>query len=145
MSSQSTASNPGLIRLFGHTGDDGSISLQAIRERASKQLSRFAAQAEEELTARHISMPPAISLVSCPGCNLTLENDHPQAEEILAWLGNNAKISSQFKEVEVLFELVRATEAAGETFPDTSCFHIGLTSAGPIAFFEGHVCSQHKQ
>ncbi len=141
MSSQSTASNPGLIHLFGHTGDDGSISLQAIRERASKQLSRFAAQAEEELTARHISMPPAISLVSCPGCSLTLENNHPQADDILTWLASNARISSLFKEVEVLFEIIRATESAGETFPETSCFHIGLTSAGPIAYFEDHVCS----
>lgn len=144
MSSQSTASNPGFIRLFGSPDDDGSISLQAIRERASKQLARFADLAEEELAARQISMPPAISLVSCPGCNLTLENNHPQAADILNWLEANAKLSSQFKEVEVLFEIVRATESAGETFPESSCFHIGLTSAGPIAYFEDHTCSQRQ-
>ncbi len=65
MSSQSTASNPGFVRLFGHTGDDGSITLQAIRERANKQLAKFASLAEEQLVERQISMPPAISLVSC--------------------------------------------------------------------------------
>jgi|GEM_PF-3374097 len=145
MPSQSTATNPGFVRLFGHAGVDGSITLQAIRERANKQLARFASLAEEELVARQISMPPAISLVSCPGCSLTLENNHPQSDEILDWLSNNAKLSSQFKEVEVLFEIVRATEAAGETFPESSCFHIGLTSAGPIAYFEDHVCCSNKQ
>ena len=142
MSSQSTVSNPGLIHLFGQAGEDGSISLQAIRDRASKQLTRFAALAEKELEARQISMPPAISLVSCPGCSLTLENNHPQADDILTWLAGNATVSSLFKEVEVLFEIIRATEYAGETFPESSCFHIGLTSAGPIAYFEDHVCSQ---
>ncbi|RMC94938.1 hypothetical protein EAY64_14515 [Aquitalea palustris] len=145
MSSQSTASNPGFVRLFGHTGDDGSITLQAIRERASKQLAKFASLAEEQLVERQISMPPAISLVSCPACSLTLENNHPQSDEILSWLTDNAKLSSQFKEVEVLFELVRAAEAAGEIFPETSCFHIGLTSAGPIAYFEDHACSPYPQ
>ncbi|WP_293763005.1 hypothetical protein [uncultured Aquitalea sp.] len=145
MSSQSTVVNPGITRLFGAPGDDGSISLVAIRERANKQLGRFADLAQEQLATLGISMPPAISLVSCPGCSLTLGNKHPQAEEILAWLDGNSNVSSLFKEVEVLFELVRAAEVAGDTVPDTSCFHIGLTSAGPIAFFEEHLCGQDQQ
>lgn len=141
MQSQNMAAHPGFERLFGLSGTEGRVSLSAIRERANKQLTRFSELAIQRLHEREISVPPAISLVNCPGCDLTLENiEHPEAQEILAWLQQDIEIAKLFKEVEVLFEIVRAAEYAGDIFPETSCFHIGLTSAGPIAYFEGHLC-----
>ena len=134
--SDSTAVSPGLVRLFGLTEEDGSISLVTVRERANRQLTRFADLALRQLAERQISMPPALSLVGNVGECLTLENEHPQAAEIQHWLQGNVMLYKHFKEAEVLFEVVRAAECIGETFPEDSCFHVGLTSAGPIGYFE---------
>ncbi|AXT47900.1 MULTISPECIES: hypothetical protein [Chromobacterium] len=136
MSLENTATAPGLVTLFSQVTDDGSIALSSIRERANLELSSFAELASQQLQQLDISMPPAISLISTPACQLDLENNHPHAEEIRTWLQGNDNITRKFKEVEVLYEIVRAAESIGETFPESSTFHIGLTSAGPIAYFE---------
>ncbi|MDN0074956.1 hypothetical protein QU481_08615 [Crenobacter sp. SG2303] len=128
--------NPGLARLFGQGNQDGRLTLAAIRARASRQLAKFSKLVEQQLAELSISIPPAIGLVSCPNRELTIENDHPQAEAIRAWLTGNVRIAKRFKEVEVLFEIVRAAEQPGVTLPSTACFHIGLTSAGPVAYFQ---------
>ena len=141
MQSESAVANPGLVRLFGQAEAGEAVSLTAIRGRASKQLSRFAALAQQQLADRAVTIPPALSLVSCPECELVLESQHPQADAIRAWLRGNSAIAKKFKEVEVLFEIVRAAEHPGVVFPEASCFHIGLTSAGPIAYFEDHSCT----
>lgn len=129
-----------LARLFGAANGGEALPLSGIRERASKELSQFARIVREELDTHGISIPPAISLVSYPDCVLAVEGDHPQREAIQAWLTDNHRITKYFKEVEVLFEVVRAAENAGEVFPEDSCFHVGLTSAGPVAYFDDHHC-----
>ncbi|WP_024301433.1 hypothetical protein [Pseudogulbenkiania sp. MAI-1] len=141
MQSESAVANPGLVRLFGQTEAGEAVSLTAIRGRASKQLTRFATLAQQQLGDRAITIPPALSLVSRPEGELELESQHPQADAIRAWLRGNSTIAKKFKEVEVLFEIVRAAEHPGVVFPEESCFHIGLTSAGPIAYFEDHSCT----
>ncbi|MEN6081456.1 hypothetical protein [Chromobacterium piscinae] len=127
-----------MSQLLGHIGDDGSIALSDIREKANLELSSFAELAQKELSQFDISMPPAISLISGEGFQLSLENQHPHSDEIHNWLDGNLILARKFKEVEVLFEFVRAAESAGEVFSESSNFHIGLTSAGPIAYFEDH-------
>ncbi|WP_174873347.1 hypothetical protein [Vogesella oryzae] len=127
-----------LARLFGAANGGEALPLSGIRERASKELSQFARIVREELDTHGISIPPAISLVSHPDCVLAVEGDHPQRAAIQTWLSDNHRITKYFKEVEVLFEVVRAAENAGEVFPEHSCFHVGLTSAGPVAYFDDH-------
>ncbi|MDF0606404.1 hypothetical protein HZU77_012200 [Neisseriaceae bacterium TC5R-5] len=133
---ENTAASPGLAQLFSHPHNQTGIPLSTIREQASQELSSFAQLAGAQLRERDISIPPAISLTGTVSCHLKLENAHPHANKVNAWLQNNDNITRKFKEVEVLYEIIRATESAGEIFPESSCFHIGLTSAGPIAYFE---------
>nr|WP_294864436.1 hypothetical protein [uncultured Pseudogulbenkiania sp.] len=135
MQSESAVANPGLARLFGEADSGSAVSLAGIRERANKQLSRFVALAQQQLAQRTVTIPPALSLVGQDG-ELVLESQHPQAEAIREWLKGNSEIVKKFKEVEVLFEIVRAAEHPGVVFPETSRFHVGLTSAGPVAYFE---------
>lgn len=141
MQSRRTGGNPGLRRIFGPVVETGALPLAAIRQRAQRQLSKFNTEARKELQERGIEIPPGIGLLSCPQCALKAEGDHPQFEAIEQWLNGNSKIAKRFKEVEVLFEMVRAAESLGETFPVDSCFHIGLTRAGPVAYFQDHVCT----
>ncbi|UTH72434.1 hypothetical protein [Chromobacterium sp. IIBBL 290-4] len=136
MSLETASVSTSLSQLLGQFEDDGTIALSAIREKANQELSRFAELAQKELQQFDISMPPAISLISGEHFQLKLENAHPHADEIHNWLDGNLILARKFKEVEVLFELVRAAESAGEVFSESSNFHIGLTSAGPIAYFE---------
>ncbi|OHX14903.1 hypothetical protein [Chromobacterium sphagni] len=138
MSFETASAVSSLSQLLGQIEDDGTIALSDIREKANQELSYFANLAQQELHQFDISMPPAISLVSNDQCRLELENQHPHQAEIHNWLDGNLILARKFKEIEVLFELVRATESAGELFSENSNFHIGLTSAGPIAYFEDH-------
>lgn len=142
MYAEGTAVSSALARLFGSANGGEALPLSGIRERASKELSQFASLVRSELAPLGIAIPPAISFVSCNHCALTLENEHPQREAILGWLEGNDRIAKYFKEVEVLFELVRAAENAGDVFPEDSCFHVGLTSAGPVACFDSHRCGE---
>lgn len=142
MYAEGTAVSSALARLFGSANGGEALPLSGIRERASKELSQFAGLVRSELAPLGIAIPPAISFVSCNHCALTLENEHPQRDAILGWLEGNDRVAKYFKEVEVLFELVRAAENAGEIFPEDSCFHIGLTSAGPVAYFDSHRCGE---
>jgi len=133
---EQSAQHAGLQTLFGKQDDSGTVSLASIRARARRQLSKFGALVAQQLEEAKINCPPPLSLVSTPD-GIRLENEHPQADTIAGWLNGNVKITKKFKEVEVLFEIVRAAENAGEPVPASTCFHIGLTSAGPIAYFEG--------
>ncbi|KZE32820.1 hypothetical protein EV683_103155 [Crenobacter luteus] len=128
--------HPGLDTLFGRSKSGAALPLTAVRARARRQLTKFEQLVRGQLLAIGVDIPPAISLVSRPGNVIALENAHPQADEIGAWLEGNVKVAKKFKEVEVLFELVRAAERAGAPTPPELRFHIGLTSAGSLAYFE---------
>lgn len=141
MHAHHAGTDSGLHNIFGSTAESGAIPLAVIRRRAKRQLSKFDKFAREQISGLGIDIPPAISLISCPECALTVDNRHPQLDVLLKWIEGNTLLAKNFKEVEILFEMVRAAEAPGQTFPSTSCFHIGLTSAGPVAYFEEHVCT----
>lgn len=134
MSKHDSAS--GIQRLFNLPEDAESVPLSAIEERASRRLSEFAGFAMTALANLDIRVPPAISLVGCPDCKLEINSHHPRAADIQAWLDSSLEAQERFKKVEVLYELIRASELAGQTLPKHVCFHIGLTSAGAIAYFE---------
>lgn len=138
MATNQTAANAGFDRIFDFSSKSGTISLNSIRQRAKRQLSGFYTYALKELRQQHIDIPPALGLTCGPTRQLMLDGEHPQAEQIQQWLDNNITLLKNFKEVEVLFEMVRATEQPGQLFPATSCFHIGLTSAGPLVYFQDY-------
>ncbi|WP_028537257.1 hypothetical protein [Paludibacterium yongneupense] len=125
-----------LTRYFGPSDHAGTVSLESFRRRAKRHLSIFDELVRRQLKARGIGIPPAINLVSCPQSTLTVEGEHPQREAILDWLRQDVKINKKFKEVEVLFEIIRAAETPDSPVAMDCCFHVGLTSAGPVAFFD---------
>lgn len=129
-------------RLFGPTArSDKLLPLNAIKRRAARALGRFDHYARRELEKHKVTLPPALNFVSHQQGELALGVDHPQRDTINAWLAGNAKLAKRFKEVEILFEIVYAAENPGIVLSNTIHFHIGLTSAGPIAYFEGRTPS----
>lgn len=137
---ESRAIGSALNHLFGVDEDANALPLSAVRERASAQLGEFAHFVEGELARLDISIPPAVGFVYCNQCALTTEEGHPQKEQIDAWLARTPAALDRFKRIEVLYEFIRAAEQPGTTLPDVTCFHIGLSSAGPVAYFEDHRC-----
>ncbi|TIC82095.1 hypothetical protein [Crenobacter intestini] len=134
-----TETRSGIQRLFNLPEDAEGLPLAAVEDRASRRLSEFSAFALQTLSEMGITIPPAVSFVSCPNCQLEINSQHPHAAEIQAWLNESLEAQERFKKVEVLYELIRASELAGQTIPPSVCFHVGLTSAGAIAYFETFV------
>lgn len=110
-----------------------------IKHKAGMQLEHFSRLVRKQLADRFIDIPPALSLVDCPNCSMTLGSSHPQEEEIIAWLDGNLAVHQAFKEVELIYEMVSMLEN-GNHYHDGISFHIGLTSAGNVAYFESQQC-----
>lgn len=136
MSNSNHASQSSLQQLFNLPDDAEALPLSAIKQRAGTRLSEFSNFAQEALAAMEITVPPAISFVSCPNCQLEINSTHERIAEIQAWLQGSLEAQERFKKVEILYEIIRASELAGETLPVDICFHVGLSSIGPIAYFE---------
>ena len=116
------------------------FGLAEIRHKAGLQLEQFSRLVRQQLADRYIDIPPALSLIDCPNCSLTLGSAHPQSEEIIAWLSGNLAVHQAFKEVELMYEMLATLENKGRCREENVCFHVGLTSAGSIAYFEGAQC-----
>ncbi len=110
-----------------------------IKHKAGMQLEQFSRLVRKQLADRFIDIPPALSLVDCPNCSMTLGCSHPQEDEIVAWLDGNLAVHQAFKEVELIYEMVTMLESDSHQH-DEVCFHIGLTSAGNVAYFESKQC-----
>ncbi|MCP9760698.1 hypothetical protein EGI20_15600 [Aquitalea sp. S1-19] len=136
MNNSDESAQSSVQKLFNLPDDAEALPLSAIRQRAGHRLGEFAIYAQDALAGMGISIPPAISFVSCPNCALEINSTHPQSAEIQTWLDGSIGAQERFKKVEVLYELIHASENAGETLAADICFHIGLSSIGPIAYFE---------
>lgn len=101
---------------------------------AKTLLGFFGQQAMQEMKARSIHIPPAICLISIADGTLELHSQHPQARAIRLWLSNSHELRQQFHETRALFELLNACTPSKGYVPGMS-FCIGLTSAGPLAYF----------
>ena len=120
-------------------GKTSHLAPAEIKHKAGVQLEQFSRLVRKQLADRFIDIPPALSLVDCPNCSMTLGSPHPQEEEIIAWLDGNLAVHQAFKEVELIYEMVTLLEQGGHE-QDGLNFHIGLTSAGNVAYFEGKQC-----
>jgi|GEM_PF-6072474 len=106
-----------------------------LRLQANTLLGHLGDIARQELQARSIHIPPALCLKTNHRGRLMLASPHPQAKQIRLWLNNNHALTERFKELELLFELVHCSEEQ-KALPIDSHFCLGLTSAGPLAYFE---------
>lgn len=127
----------GIARLFGVSTDstDG-IRVADIRLRAAAELTRYAEKLQSELKAVGIGVPPAIQITSLESGLLIVDPNHPSATVIAHMVNEDTCLNKWFKEVEVLFSIVRRTELRKQGQPmSNQHFNLGLTSLGPIAFF----------
>ncbi|WP_159874971.1 MULTISPECIES: hypothetical protein [Aquitalea] len=120
----STAPNPTLA---------DNLSLQA-----RTLLGNVGLLARQDLQARGIHIPPAICLASDDMGRLQLRGQHPQAKQIHLWLSNSQTLRGLFNEAKTLFELLHTCESSSSRWND-DCFCIGITSAGPLAYFESQL------
>lgn len=93
---------------------------------------------QQDLQTRGIHIPPAICLASDATGRLQLRGRHPQAKQIQLWLNNSPALRSLFNEAKTLFELLHTCESPSPRWND-DCFCIGITSAGPLAYFESQL------
>ncbi|MBV8469362.1 MAG: hypothetical protein JO338_03170 [Aquitalea sp.] len=132
LTESSATTRQGFSALFGTDALPLSDNLQL---QAKTLLGSLGRQARLELISRSIQIPPAICLYIDRHGKLQLLGRHPQAKQIRLWLHNSHYLAELFKEVELLFELQRCSEAL-PPLAGGSRFCIGLTSAGPVAYFE---------
>jgi hypothetical protein len=101
-------------------------------------LGQFGQLAKEGIQARGIRIPPAICLALNARGQLELRGQHPQAKQIHLWLSNSHALQGLFNETQILFELLHACSTNARR-RDDDCFCIGITSAGPVAYFESQL------
>ncbi|WP_374353677.1 hypothetical protein [Chitinimonas sp.] len=126
----------GLARIFGIGPQEAGVNLDAIRAKAASNLAAYG-KLLAELFARHaIELPPAVHLQWWPeGSRIRVAGEHASKERIEVMLNGDGELVEEFKELELLHEIVRSTELAGVDDGSEQHFNIGITSSGPIAFF----------
>lgn len=108
-----------------------------LRLQAKTLLGSLGRQTRLELLTRGIHIPPAICLGSDQHGQVQLLSPHPQARQIRLWLKNSHYLGELFLELSCLFELLQACNTERPTAAN-SRFCLGLTSAGPLAYFEDY-------
>ncbi len=114
----------------------GGYRLSHLRQHAAESLTTFAELAYQSLNNMGVQLPPAVDVFAGEDSLLEIDLRHPDAPLAEAALCNDIELARRFKEVEVLHELLRAIDGAGDSSPAMhAVFHVGLTSMGPVAFF----------
>lgn len=108
-----------------------------LRLQAKTLLGGLGRQARLELLTRGIHIPPAICLGSDQHGQVQLLSPHPQARQIRLWLKNSHYLGELFLELSSLFELLQACSTERPAAAQRR-FCLGLTSAGPLAYFEDY-------
>jgi hypothetical protein len=106
-----------------------------LRLQAKTLLGSLGRQTRLELLTRGIHIPPAICLSSDQHGQVQLLSPHPQARQIRLWLKNSHYLGELYLELSSLFELLQASSAERPAAANRR-FCLGLTSAGPLAYFE---------
>ena len=126
----------GLARIFGISPDQAGLQLDAIRGKAASNLAAYGKLLAELLDGQSIPVPPPVHLQWWhEGSRIQVVGDHPDRERIEVLLNGDGELVEEFKELELLHEIVRNTELAGASTTDGQHFNIGITSSGPLAFF----------
>ncbi|GLR13119.1 hypothetical protein GCM10007907_19090 [Chitinimonas prasina] len=126
----------GLARIFGIATDQAGVQLEAIRSKAAANLAAYGKLIAEMFDKQSVPVPPPVHLQWWPeGSRIQVVGSHPDRERIEVLLNGDGEIVEEFKELELLHEIVRNTELAGEGTTQGQHFNIGITSTGPLAFY----------
>ncbi|QNM98750.1 hypothetical protein [Chitinimonas koreensis] len=126
----------GLARIFGIAPDEAGVNLDAIRTRAANNLAAFGKLVAELFQRQSVPVPPPVHLQWWEeGSRIKVVGSHPDLERIEVLLNGDGELVEEFKELELLHEIVRNTEFAGQEEIAGQHFNIGVTSSGPVAFY----------
>ncbi|MBV8658871.1 MAG: hypothetical protein JO142_13685 [Burkholderiales bacterium] len=126
----------GLVRLFGVEPGEAGVHLDAIRTKAAGNLAAYGKVLAELFAKQTTPIAPPVHLQWWPeGSRIRVIGEHKDRERIEVVLNGDGDIVEEFKELELLHEIVRSTESIGQSAPSGQYFNIGITSSGPIAFF----------
>ncbi|MBV8635139.1 MAG: hypothetical protein JO002_11650 [Burkholderiaceae bacterium] len=126
----------GLVRLFGVGPGQAGVHLDAIRAKAAGNLAAYGKVLSELFTRQATPIAPPVHLQWwSEGSRIRVVGDHKDRERLEVILNGDGEIVEEFKELELLHEIVRSAEAMGQTNAGGQHFNIGITSIGPIAFF----------
>ncbi|MFC4158660.1 hypothetical protein [Chitinimonas lacunae] len=126
----------GLAKIFGIKPDQAGVNLEAIRLRAATALDKYGRTVAELFARQSVPVPPPVHLQWwAEGSRVQVVNAHPDRERIEVILNGHGDVVEDFKELELLHEILRNTELAGAGTTADQHFSVGITSSGPIAFF----------
>lgn len=126
----------GLARLFGVSADDAGLQLDAIRTKAASKLADYGSAISELFASQSVPVPPPVQLSWWPeGSRIKVLGIHPDHQRIETLLNGHGELVQQFKELELLHEIVHNTELAGNGTTEGQHFNIGITSSGAVAFY----------
>ncbi|MBL8508755.1 hypothetical protein [Chitinimonas sp. JJ19] len=126
----------GLARIFGIATDQAGVQLEAIRSKAAANLAAYGKLIAEMFDKQSVPVPPPVHLQWWhEGSRIQVVGSHPDRERIEVLLNGDGEMVEEFKELELLHEIVRNTELAGEGTTQGQHFNIGITSTGPLAFY----------
>lgn len=126
----------GLARIFGIGPDQAGVHLDAIRAKAATNLGAYGRLLADLFSRQAIPVPPPVHLQWWQeGSRIRVAGDHADRERIEILLNGDGELVEEFKELELLHEIVRSTELAGQADVVEHHFNIGITSSGPVAFF----------
>lgn len=126
----------GLARIFGIGPNEVGLNLDAIRAKAASNLAAYGKHLASLLESQSVPIPPPVHLQWWPeGSRIRVAGEHTDRERIEVILNGDGELVEEFKELELLHEIVRSTELAGQPDLGESHFNVGLTSTGPVAFF----------
>ncbi len=126
----------GLARIFGIATDQAGVQLEAIRSKAAANLAAYGKLIAEMFDKQSVPVPPPVHLQWWhEGSRIQVVGSHPDRERIEVLLNGDGELVEEFKELELLHEIVRNTELAGEGTTQGQHFNIGITSTGPLAFY----------
>jgi len=126
----------GLARIFGIASDQAGVQLEAIRSKAAANLAAYGKLIAEMFDKQSVPVPPPVHLQWWhEGSRIQVVGSHPDRERIEVLLNGDGEMVEEFKELELLHEIVRNTELAGEGTTQGQHFNIGITSTGPLAFY----------
>ncbi|MBV8466621.1 MAG: hypothetical protein JO218_11825 [Burkholderiales bacterium] len=126
----------GLARIFGIEPNKAGVHLDKIRAKAATNLAAYGRLLADLFARQSVPVPPPVHLQWwAEGSRICVVGGHPEKDRIEIILNGDGEIVEEFKELELLHEIVRSTETAGKPETGGQHFNIGLTSSGPIAFF----------
>ncbi|AOX99336.1 hypothetical protein BJP62_02030 [Jeongeupia sp. USM3] len=106
-----------------------------MRDKAATELTRLGDEIGACLDRLAVRIPPAVQLYSSADGRIVVGSEHAAKDAIEASLNGDTRVLKMFKEVEVLYDILRKAELRGTGRFESQHFNLGLTSLGCIAFF----------